>query len=49
MGDFNAGCTYAEETDLMSKQFYYDSNFDWIIGWGVDTTMSTNTICPYDR
>jgi len=49
MGDFNAGCSYANEEKLMSKQFYYDGIFDWIIGWDADTTVSMNTDCPYDR
>ncbi|KAL4226027.1 Deoxyribonuclease-1 [Mactra antiquata] len=49
MGDFNADCSYAKESDLSRLQIYYDSNFYWPLGTDADTTTSTSTTCAYDR
>ena len=49
-GDFNADCSYASETELLSKPFYYDNvDFHWLVDWHADTTTSENTNCAYDR
>ncbi|OWF45687.1 deoxyribonuclease-1-like [Mizuhopecten yessoensis] len=49
MGDFNADCSYAKESELAPFSFYYDSTFDWLTPWDADTTTSRNTDCAYDR
>jgi hypothetical protein len=44
-GDFNADCSYASETELLSKPFYYDNvDFHWLVDWHADTTTSEKSI-----
>ena len=49
MGDFNADCSYARESDLEPYVIYDQQMFFWPIGFDTDTTTSTNTDCAYDR
>jgi len=49
MGDLNADCSYASESDLQPLQIYDPSGFLWPIGFDADTTTSVNTDCAYDR
>lgn len=49
MGDLNADCSYASESDLRPLAIYDQSLFHWPLGFDVDTTVSTNTDCAYDR
>lgn len=47
-GDFNASCTYAKPTDLVSFEIH-GSRFAWIVTDDIDTTVSTTTFCADDR
>lgn len=49
MGDLNADCSYARESDLSPLDIYNPNTFDWVIGFEEDTTVSLNTDCAYDR
>ena len=48
MGDLNADCTYASDSDLRSLRLRTDRRFTWLIGDDDDTT-TTRTDCAYDR
>ena len=48
MGDLNADCRYASDSDLRSLRLRTDKRFTWLIGDDVDTT-TTRTDCAYDR
>jgi len=48
MGDLNAECSYASQTELSNLNLRDDPPFDWLIGDEVDTTTSS-TDCAYDR
>jgi len=47
-GDFNADCSYVGPADWENIRLWTDNRFTWIIGNGVDTTVSA-TDCAYDR
>ena len=47
LGDFNAGCKYANSTDFTNTAIA--NNYKWIIPDGADTNFSPNTACAYDR
>ncbi|XP_012707473.2 deoxyribonuclease-1-like 2 isoform X1 [Fundulus heteroclitus] len=49
LGDFHAGCAYVTRHDKKSIRLYTNSNFSWLIGDGVDTTVTDLTDCAYDR
>ncbi|KAL3054380.1 hypothetical protein OYC64_006665 [Pagothenia borchgrevinki] len=49
MGDFNAGCSYVSGADWQQIRLFTDKSFHWLIKDDVDTTVSENTHCPYDR
>ncbi|XP_060598374.1 deoxyribonuclease-1-like [Ruditapes philippinarum] len=49
LGDLNAACSYARETDLKGLTIYDQTQFLWPLGFDADTTTSTNTDCAYDR
>ncbi|KAI9523762.1 Deoxyribonuclease-1 [Dissostichus eleginoides] len=49
MGDFNAGCSYVSGADWQQIRLFTDKSFHWLIKDEVDTTVSENTHCPYDR
>jgi len=48
MGDLNADCKYASDSDLRRLELRTDRRFTWLIGDDVDTT-TTSTDCAYDR
>jgi len=49
LGDLNADCSYASRSDLSALAIYNQHLFFWPIDFGVDTTVSSNTNCAYDR
>ncbi|XP_067472402.1 deoxyribonuclease-1 [Thunnus thynnus] len=49
LGDFNAGCNYVMGSDWQKIRLYTDKSFHWLITDEVDSTVSQNTHCPYDR
>ncbi|XP_029974867.1 deoxyribonuclease-1-like 1 isoform X2 [Salarias fasciatus] len=49
LGDFHAACAYVTRTTRKSIRLYKNSNFSWLIGDKVDTTVSEDTNCAYDR
>lgn len=48
MGDFNADCTYLNNTQYNNLSMRNDSQFTWHISKGTDTTSGA-TVCAYDR
>jgi len=48
IGDLNAECSYASQSELDSLTLRTDSRFSWHIGDEVDTTTKS-TDCAYDR
>lgn len=48
LGDLNADCSYAKESDLLHMPIYNQNLFHWPIGFDADTTVSS-THCAYDR
>ncbi|CAN9516223.1 unnamed protein product [Ophioblennius macclurei] len=49
LGDFHAACAYVTRTTRKSIRLYRNSSFSWLIGDKVDTTVSEDTNCAYDR
>ena len=49
MGDLNAECSYATQSELASLTLRTDSRFSWLIGDEVDTMTKTTMDCAYDR
>ncbi|XP_029470398.1 deoxyribonuclease-1-like [Rhinatrema bivittatum] len=49
LGDFNADCSYITSKDWPRIRLRQAENHQWLIGDNVDTTVSTNTHCAYDR
>lgn len=49
MGDFHAGCAYMTRTDKKKIRLFRNTSFSWLIGDKVDTTVTDDTTCPYDR
>ena len=48
-GDFNAGCSYVHKNDWDRIRLRCDERFKWLIGDNADTTVATDSQCPYDR
>ncbi|XP_075690307.1 deoxyribonuclease-1-like isoform X2 [Rhinoderma darwinii] len=49
LGDYNAGCNYVKSSHWPSIRLRQEASLQWLIGDSEDTTVSTNTHCPYDR
>ncbi|CAI9566139.1 unnamed protein product, partial [Staurois parvus] len=49
LGDYNAGCNYVKSTHWPMIRLRHEPSLQWLIGDNADTTVSTNTNCPYDR
>lgn len=49
LGNFHAGCAYMTRADKKKIRLFKDLNFSWLIGDKVDTTVSAETSCAYDR
>ncbi|XP_040009752.1 deoxyribonuclease-1-like isoform X2 [Xiphias gladius] len=49
LGDFHASCAYVTRTDKKKIRLFTNSNFSWLIGDKVDTTVNDETNCAYDR
>lgn len=49
LGDFNADCSYIRPNDWSQIALRSDESFLWLIDDHVDTTVSINTDCAYDR
>ncbi|KAM9350715.1 deoxyribonuclease-1-like isoform 2-T2 [Symphorus nematophorus] len=49
LGDFHAGCAYLTRPSKKKIRLYTNSNFSWLIRDKVDTTVSEDTSCAYDR
>lgn len=47
LGDFNAGCDYANSTDFTNTAIA--NYYKWIVPEDADTNFSDNTACAYDR
>ena len=48
LGDFNAGCNYASNTELDALDIS-GSEYLWIVPHSADTNFSDNSACAYDR
>eukprot|EP01062_Namystynia_karyoxenos_P008285 TRINITY_DN12914_c0_g2_i1.p1 TRINITY_DN12914_c0_g2~~TRINITY_DN12914_c0_g2_i1.p1 ORF type:complete len:1587 (+),score=326.65 TRINITY_DN12914_c0_g2_i1:106-4761(+) len=48
LGDMNAGCSYLSATARDRLTLRTDTNFHWLLGDTVDTTVAASS-CPYDR
>ncbi|XP_069761067.1 deoxyribonuclease-1-like [Narcine bancroftii] len=49
LGDYNAACHYVTESDWPKIRLRQYKKFHWLIADEVDTTVSINTHCAYDR
>ncbi|KAM9325306.1 deoxyribonuclease-1-like [Gastrophryne carolinensis] len=49
LGDYNAGCSYVKSTHWPNIRLRQETSLQWLISDTEDTTVSTNTHCPYDR
>ncbi|XP_039655537.1 deoxyribonuclease gamma-like isoform X1 [Perca fluviatilis] len=49
LGDFHAACAYVTRDDKRDIRLYTNSAFAWLIGDRVDTTVSEETNCAFDR
>ncbi|KAJ8358757.1 hypothetical protein SKAU_G00152820 [Synaphobranchus kaupii] len=49
LGDFNAACGYVAKKNRKHIRLLTDSEFYWLIGDDVDTTVRESTSCAYDR
>ncbi|XP_062248849.1 deoxyribonuclease gamma-like isoform X3 [Platichthys flesus] len=49
LGDFQAGCAYMTRPNKKKIRLFTNLNFTWLIGDKVDTTVSEETTCAYDR
>uniref|UniRef100_A0A3P8UCN2 Deoxyribonuclease n=1 Tax=Amphiprion percula TaxID=161767 RepID=A0A3P8UCN2_AMPPE len=49
LGDFHASCAYVTRKDRKKIRLFKNSNFSWLIGDKVDTTVTDDTNCAYDR
>nr|BAB62090.1 deoxyribonuclease I precursor [Bufo japonicus] len=49
LGDYNAGCSYVKTSHWPNIRLRQESSLQWLIGDTEDSTVSTNTHCPYDR
>ncbi|XP_078100299.1 deoxyribonuclease-1-like isoform X2 [Sander vitreus] len=49
LGDFHASCSYVTRDNKRDIRLYTNSAFAWLIGDQVDTTVSEETNCAFDR
>ncbi|XP_075434518.1 DNA-(apurinic or apyrimidinic site) endonuclease 2 isoform X3 [Ascaphus truei] len=49
LGDYNADCNYVKDKHWPSIRLRHAGGLQWLIGDEIDTTVSTNTHCAYDR
>ncbi|XP_061550007.1 deoxyribonuclease gamma-like isoform X3 [Phycodurus eques] len=49
LGDFHAGCAYMTRRDKKNIRLFTNSSFSWLIGGKIDTTITDETSCAYDR
>uniref|UniRef100_A0AAQ4RRH1 Deoxyribonuclease-1-like 1 n=2 Tax=Gasterosteus aculeatus aculeatus TaxID=481459 RepID=A0AAQ4RRH1_GASAC len=49
LGDFHASCAYVTRADKKNIRLITNSSFSWLIGDKVDTTISSDTNCAFDR
>uniref|UniRef100_A0A665U3K4 Deoxyribonuclease n=1 Tax=Echeneis naucrates TaxID=173247 RepID=A0A665U3K4_ECHNA len=49
LGDFHAACAYVTRADKKKIRLFTDTKFSWLIRDKMDTTVSDNTNCAYDR
>ncbi|XP_060930963.1 deoxyribonuclease gamma-like isoform X2 [Limanda limanda] len=49
LGDFQAACAHMTRINKKKIRLFTNSNFTWLIGDKVDTTVSEDTNCAYDR
>ena len=48
-GDFNADCDYVCKSCWNDISLWTDDRFTWLLGNSIDSTVSANTDCAYDR
>lgn len=49
LGDFHAGCAYMTRADKKKIRIFSNISFSWLISDRMDTTLTEETHCPYDR
>nr|XP_020470686.1 deoxyribonuclease-1-like isoform X2 [Monopterus albus] len=49
LGDFHAACAYVTRSDKINIRLFTNTNFTWLIGDKVDTTVMGKVSCAYDR
>ncbi|KAM8863127.1 deoxyribonuclease gamma-like isoform 2-T3 [Spinachia spinachia] len=49
LGDFHASCAYVTRADKRNIRLITNSSFSWLIRDKVDTTISPDTNCAFDR
>lgn len=49
LGDFHAGCAHMTRADKKKIRLFSNTSFSWLITDRVDTTVTDQTHCPYDR
>ncbi|XP_029291090.1 deoxyribonuclease-1-like 1 [Cottoperca gobio] len=49
LGDFHASCAYVTRANKKNIRLFTDPQFSWMIRDKVDTTVSDDTNCAYDR
>ncbi|XP_070766965.1 deoxyribonuclease-1-like 2 isoform X2 [Enoplosus armatus] len=49
LGDFHASCAYVTRANKKKIRLFTSSKFSWLIGDRVDTTVTDETSCAYDR
>ncbi|XP_042266011.1 deoxyribonuclease-1-like 2 isoform X1 [Thunnus maccoyii] len=49
LGDFHAGCAYVTRHTKKNIRLFTNTKFSWLIGDRLDTTVTDDTSCAYDR
>uniref|UniRef100_A0A3B4XNK9 Uncharacterized protein n=1 Tax=Seriola lalandi dorsalis TaxID=1841481 RepID=A0A3B4XNK9_SERLL len=49
LGDFHAACAYVTRANRKNIRLFTNTSFSWLIKDKVDTTVSDDTNCAYDR
>uniref|UniRef100_A0A8C6TC53 Deoxyribonuclease n=1 Tax=Neogobius melanostomus TaxID=47308 RepID=A0A8C6TC53_9GOBI len=49
LGDFHAGCAYVTRADKKDIRLFSNTSFSWLISDRMDTTVTDQMDCPYDR
>ncbi|XP_031696154.1 deoxyribonuclease gamma-like [Anarrhichthys ocellatus] len=49
LGDFHASCAYVTRVNKKNIRLFNSSGFYWLIKDKVDTTVSSDTNCAFDR